>query len=212
MSTYSGVKLGDVILNNVKVVASHLQDYLAEHPIPSLEGGISERVGSSPDKIEIHGFLYSGSDADKATLQSYIGVIQPLRVPSMITNDGGNDYYTIYGDMQIAKIDFIQPAGRQYPYYEYMVHGTFPSSGTVGGGGVIYGYPLSLLYARLIAYSQVLPIFASIHPDYSQVLPIGISIHPDYSQVLPVSISIHPDYSQVLPLGASIHANYVRMS
>lgn len=215
----SGVMISGIFLSSVQTIVYTAADYIAEHPIPALEGGVVEQVGHPSDRVELHGFLYSGSDADKATLQGMLGFMRRLAVPSPISGS-----FAISGDILIDKISFQQPEGRQYPYYQYVLRAVFPASGVVyfissgvsgtagssSGEGFVSG--ISGLPSRFIDYSQVLPIFASIHPDYSQVLPISISIHPDYSQVLPVGISIHPDYVQVLPLGVSIHANYVRIS
>lgn len=211
--------ISGIFLSSVQTIVYAAADYITEHPIPALEGGIVEQVGHPSDKVELHGFLYSGSDADKATLQGMRGFMRRLAVPSPISGS-----FAISGDILIEKISFQQPEGRQYPYYEYVLRAVFPASGVVyfitsgvsgqagstSGEGFVSG--ISGLPSRFIDYSQVLPVFASIHPDYSQVLPISVSIHTDYSQMLPISVTEHPDYSQVLPLEASIHANYVRMS
>ena len=207
----SGVMISGIFLSSVQTIVYTAASHIAEHPIPALEGGIVERIGNPSDRVDLHGFLYSGSDSDKATLRGMLGFMRHLAVPSQIS---GN--YFASGDVLIDKIDFIQPAGRRYPYYQYVIRVVFPASGQVyfitSGVSGSANFSIITIPSSLIDYSQVLPVFASIHPDYSQVLPVSVSIHPDYSQVLPVGVSIHPDYSQVLPLGASIHANYVRMS
>ena len=190
--------LGSLVLSGTQAIALSYDDYIYEYPIVGKEGGIVQWLGAMVTKVRMHGFFQSGADAQKDLLLSFRGTEQNITIPSHLSG-----YFWASGSVYVERVFVTPVAGRQDLFYEWSVEAKAvgrQASGSAGDyGGIIFGgYTIYRYRLDAINYSQVLPIFASIHPDYSQVLPIGVSEHPDYSQVL--------------PLGVSIHANYVRIS
>lgn len=109
--TTSGVTMD---LSGARSLILRAGNYLIEHQIPGMSGGILERVGLPANRIEVIGFFFSGSDDQKNTLINSLGVNATLTALS-----------TISGNIFVSAVVFVDRIvqrilpGRGYPYYEW---------------------------------------------------------------------------------------------
>ena len=125
-SELQSATLGSVTLSNLQTAILRQGQYIPEHQIPGREGGITESLGLSTYRVELHGFMESG-DANKATMLDMKDTQQILLLPSRQIES--NAWF--YANMLIDEVRFLYPRGRSYPYYEYVIHAVFPSTPTL---------------------------------------------------------------------------------
>ena len=183
--------VGGQFLSGNQVVVLRLSDDVVEHETAGREGGIVEREGSDANRLELHGFLFSGSDGLKTDLLSMVGQLVQVKIPSRIE---GKDF--VFGVLLFEELSFIYLGGRGYPYYEWVIRGPLSGIALVG----------------LINYNQELPIMATVHTDRSQELPIFATVQVDRSQEAPLFATVQTNRSQEAPIMASVFANYVQVS
>lgn len=112
----SGVQLGRVNLSGkVTVATQEIDSYIAEHPVPNMEGGRVERLGSSRKRITLHGFVLSGI-LTKDSLTSLVRDPQLLYIGS---HTSGQVFYSGY--VSINDIFFTEPAGRAYSLVHFRI-------------------------------------------------------------------------------------------
>lgn len=166
--------LGNLVLSGTQAIALSYDDYIHEYPIVGKEGGIVQWLGAMVTKVRMQGFFQSGADAQKDLLMSFRGTEQNITIPSHLSG-----YFWVSGSVYVERVFVTPVAGRQDLFYEWSVEAKASTS-----GGIIFGgYSIIRYRLDVTNYSQVLPLFASIHPDYSQVLPLGVSIHANYVRI-----------------------------
>ena len=170
--------LGTQRLSGTQVIVVQTPKYVVEHPVVGLEGGVTETVGRPVTRIELHGFFYSGSDAEKQVVLSAIGTVQRLQIPSTISGQFFMDAVVL-----LDHIQFTMPPSYAYHYYTWRV--SMVASG-------VEVEPLSG-----IDYTQSLPLPAQIYIDYTQTLPMAAQVYVDYTQTLPIPAQAYLNYVQV---------------
>lgn len=187
LGDFSTLPPSGLVMSGCQTVVLRVPRYVTEHRVVALEGGVTEDLGRPVERVELHGFFYSGGDAEKTTLLSAIGTEQPLRIPSTIS---GRFWFD--GRVLIDFIGFTVPPGHAYPYYDW--HLGLLGVGMPASGAVHVAEPLSGI-------------------DYTQSLPLPAQVYIDYTQTLPMAAQAYVDYTQTLPLGAQGYGlNYVRIS
>jgi hypothetical protein len=125
--------LGTTRLSGTTAVILSNQDYVVEHKMPAMEGGLVEREGRIQKRVDVHGFLYSGADDQYRALVSGARTTQTFSVPSTVP---GNNFYS--GVVNVEDIRFYSVPGKGYSYYAFRLRGVettlspiIPASGTV---------------------------------------------------------------------------------
>lgn len=156
--------LGSVKLSGTTAVIMSSQDYVVEHKMPGMEGGVVEREGRTLYRIDVHGFLYSGADDQYRTLMSGVQTTQTLTVPSTIS---GNFFYS--GQVLVEDIRFYSVPGKGYSYYTFRIRlvGTevvifVPTA----SGGITYLAPNVVNAQAYVSYLYWTVVFAQAYIDY----------------------------------------------
>ena len=105
--------LGGLTLSGATHVVITDNDYVMEHQVPGMDGGIVERIGSDLFRIKIQGFSSSG-DADKPQFLAMLNTSQSLNVPSMAPSTS-----LFSGSVYIKEFNIGPLAGRGYPVYSW---------------------------------------------------------------------------------------------
>lgn len=116
-----------VYLSGVNVVALTVQNYVPEHEMPGMEGGVVERTGSKAFRLTMQGFFESG-DTLVAQLQAMRGTWAAFSIPSTIV---GNQFFA--GVAQIQEARSAPEAGRGYPYYKWWLSAIVSGSASSQG-------------------------------------------------------------------------------
>ena len=101
-------------LSGVRSLILRAGNYIIEHQIPGMSGGILERVGLPANRLEVIGFFFSGSDDQKNVLINSLGLNATVTALS-----------TISGNIFVSAVVFVDRIvqrilpGRGYPYYEW---------------------------------------------------------------------------------------------
>ena len=126
--------LGGLTLSGATHVVITDNDYVMEHQVPGMDGGIVERIGSDLFRIKIQGFSSSG-DADKPQFLAMLNTSQSLNVPSMAPSTS-----LFSGSVYIKEFNIGPLAGRGYPVYSWVIN-------TLASGQLNVAIPLVTLVA-----------------------------------------------------------------
>ena len=150
--------LEGVVLSGCRALVTFHDQYVVEHPQPGLEGGTVEHLGAKTVRYTIQGFMPESGDTTKTELLRLSHQRATLKVPSPIE---GNLWVIISGFVEQVFINHV--GGREYPYYEYVIHGR-----GYGASGEVLLNPLSG-----IDWSRDLPIpIQGYSVDWSRDVPI----------------------------------------
>ena len=101
-------------LSGVRSLILRAGNYIIEHQIPGMSGGILERAGLPANRLEVIGFFFSGSDDQKNVLINSLGLNATVTALS-----------TISGNIFVSAVVFVDRivdrllAGIGFPYFEW---------------------------------------------------------------------------------------------
>lgn len=198
----SFVEIGRFTASGVQTVATQYPSIVVEYPTLT-EGGVTEYMGMRPLEVRVTGFLYSGADDWKDVLLSFSGTRVIMVTQSLIS---GNSWEL--SGVLIKEVFVEPPAGRNYPFYTYMIRGVLGTETNRIAKEVLF-QPIAL---NAVTYVRSIVMYATPHPSYTRNIELKATPFPDYTRNISMRATPTPSYSRNISFMASPFANYVRMS